>query len=42
MTIDLGGGAIYINTGDWIHYYTYAVFDGEKCQLVVNDELKKI
>lgn len=42
MTIDLGRGATYINTGDWIHYYTYAVFDGEKCQLVVNDELKKI
>ncbi|KPM30820.1 UDP-2,3-diacylglucosamine diphosphatase [Croceitalea dokdonensis DOKDO 023] len=19
----------YINLGDWIHYYTYAVFDGE-------------
>ena len=27
MTIDLGGEATYINTGDWIHYYTYAVFD---------------
>ena len=36
MTIDLGGGATYINTGDWIHYYTYAVFDGEVCRLVVN------
>ena len=37
MTIDLGGGATYINTGDWIHYYTYAVFDGQKCQLMVRD-----
>ena len=37
MTIDLGGGATYINTGDWIHYYTYAVFDGQKCQLIVRD-----
>jgi len=34
MTIDLGGEATYINTGDWIHYYTYAVFDGEICQLI--------
>ncbi len=23
----------YINTGDWISYYTYAVFDGEKMEL---------
>ena len=37
MTINLGGGATYINTGDWIHYYTYAVFDGEVCQLAVSD-----
>ena len=23
----------YINLGDWIHYYTYAVFDGNELQL---------
>ena len=23
----------YINLGDWIHYYTYAVFDGNNFQL---------
>lgn len=23
----------YINLGDWIHYFTYAVFDGEKMEL---------
>ena len=34
MTIDLGGKAIYINTGDWIHYYTYAVFDGKETKLM--------
>jgi UDP-2,3-diacylglucosamine hydrolase len=28
-----GGGARYINLGDWIHYYTYAAFDGEKLEL---------
>jgi len=25
--------ARYINLGDWIHYFTYAVFDGEKMEL---------
>ena len=34
MTIDLGGKATYINTGDWIHYYTYAVFDGKETKLM--------
>ena len=23
----------YINLGDWLNYFTYAVFDGEKCEL---------
>ncbi|MEN2721093.1 UDP-2,3-diacylglucosamine diphosphatase [Capnocytophaga sputigena] len=27
MTIKVGEGSTYINTGDWIHYFTYAVFD---------------
>ncbi|MBK5271106.1 MAG: hypothetical protein JJE22_08845 [Bacteroidia bacterium] len=26
-------GSRYINLGDWISYYTYAVFDGEKMEL---------
>ena len=34
MTIDLGSKATYINTGDWIHYYTYAVFDGKETKLM--------
>ena len=34
MTIDLDGKATYINTGDWIHYYTYAVFDGKETKLM--------
>jgi UDP-2,3-diacylglucosamine hydrolase len=25
--------SFYINTGDWISYYSYAVFDGERCEL---------
>ncbi len=30
LEIDLNGKSTYINTGDWIDFYTYAVFDGEK------------
>ena len=26
-------GSRYINLGDWIHYYTYAAFDGQKLEL---------
>jgi len=29
----LSGSSRYINLGDWIHYYTYAVFDGNNLQL---------
>ena len=29
----LNEGARYINLGDWITYYTYAVFDGEQLEL---------
>jgi UDP-2,3-diacylglucosamine hydrolase len=29
----LSGNGRYINLGDWIHYYTYAVFDGNNLQL---------
>jgi UDP-2,3-diacylglucosamine hydrolase len=29
---ELGRG-VYVNIGDWIHEYTYAVFDGNKIQL---------
>ncbi|WBU90544.1 UDP-2,3-diacylglucosamine diphosphatase [Cellulophaga omnivescoria] len=33
MTIDLNGKSTYINLGDWIGYYTYAVFNGEQLSL---------
>jgi UDP-2,3-diacylglucosamine hydrolase len=26
-------GSRYINLGDWIHYFTYAMFDGKKLEL---------
>ena len=29
----LSNGSRYINLGDWIRYYTYAVFDGENLEL---------
>jgi len=33
MEINLGKNSEYINLGDWIQYYTYGVFDGEKMAL---------
>ncbi|UNY99914.1 UDP-2,3-diacylglucosamine diphosphatase [Zhouia spongiae] len=32
MEIDLGNNASYINLGDWITHYTYAVFDGKQLE----------
>ncbi|MFA8434029.1 MAG: UDP-2,3-diacylglucosamine diphosphatase [Marinifilaceae bacterium] len=31
--IDLGNSSRYINTGDWITHFSYAVFDGEKMEV---------
>ena len=33
MEISVGKRSTYINTGDWISHFTYAVFDGEKLEL---------
>jgi len=33
LEIDLEPNSKYINLGDWIHYYTYAVFDGNAMEL---------
>lgn len=33
LSVDGQPNSRYINLGDWIHYYTYAVFDGEKLEL---------
>ncbi|WP_152286106.1 UDP-2,3-diacylglucosamine diphosphatase [Flavicella marina] len=30
MTLEVGENATYVNLGDWISYFTYGVFDGEK------------
>jgi len=33
MKLDLNGSATYVNLGDWISYWTFAVFDGESLRL---------
>lgn len=33
LEIDLGNNSKYTNLGDWINYYTYAVFDGQELEL---------
>lgn len=33
MEISISENSTYINTGDWISHFTYAVFDGEKLEL---------
>ncbi len=33
MEIQVGNNSTYINTGDWVNHFTYAVFDGEKMRL---------
>ncbi|MEO0570694.1 MAG: UDP-2,3-diacylglucosamine diphosphatase [Bacteroidota bacterium] len=33
MEIDLNAKSTYTNLGDWIHYFTYAVFDGKQLSL---------
>ena len=33
LTIPIDKNSVYINTGDWINHFTYAVFDGEKLYL---------
>ena len=33
MEIDINANSKYINTGDWITYFTYAVFDGKNMEL---------
>lgn len=34
MELSVGENSTYINTGDWISHFTYAVFDGEKLELI--------
>lgn len=34
LDLPLKGGGRYINLGDWLHYYTYAVYDGSQLNLL--------
>lgn len=45
MDIDLENNSKYYNLGDWIQYFTYGVFDGEKFELKYfesNDEIETL
>ena len=33
MEIEIGTASVYMNLGDWIHHYTYAIFDGDRLTL---------
>lgn len=33
LEIPISNKALYINTGDWIHHFSYAVYDGEQLKL---------
>jgi len=33
LQIDLGNGSIYVNTGEWLNFNSYAVFDGTELSL---------
>jgi len=33
LDMDLGGGSRYVNTGEWLNYNSYAVFDGVNLRL---------
>jgi len=33
LSLDLGNGAKYINTGEWINHCSYAEFDGQDLSL---------
>jgi UDP-2,3-diacylglucosamine hydrolase len=35
----IGEKTTYINLGDWVHHFTYGVFDGDKFDLIKFEEL---
>ncbi len=34
LDLEINASSRYINLGEWVNYYTYAVFDGEKVSLL--------
>lgn len=41
LEIDLGKGSKYINLGEWLHYRTFAVLDGEQLELKTYSDVLK-
>lgn len=41
IDFQLKGGARYVNLGDWIRYFTYAVFDGSNLELLALESQKE-
>ena len=39
LEIALNENSTYINLGDWIHYFTYAEFDGKQLALKTHKEV---
>jgi UDP-2,3-diacylglucosamine hydrolase len=40
LDLQVGEGSRYINLGDWISHYTYAVFDGASVALLTYEDLE--
>jgi UDP-2,3-diacylglucosamine hydrolase len=38
MDLQVGPNSHYINLGDWLNYFSYAVFDGERTELKYDDK----
>jgi UDP-2,3-diacylglucosamine hydrolase len=38
LDLEVGHNSRYINLGEWVHYFTYAVFDGKKTELKTFEE----
>jgi len=38
ITLEMGKNSEYVNLGDWISYFTYGVFDGEKMEVLKFEE----
>ena len=34
LDLEINASSRYINLGEWVNYFTYAVFDGEKINLL--------
>lgn len=42
LDIDLNGHSRYVNLGEWVNYFSYAVFDGQKLELKYFEKSDKL